>query len=166
VPDPYELDDEGRPVAEKRDEEEVDRAEKAEEAAAEPTVDAEAAAETEPAGESETSADAELIAGTEPSAENGLVAGTEPVAESGPAADPTAQAASMRRQIETTLRFMRLQTAVGVIVILGLIAFMSNIRGVLVLVLIIFTFSSLGAYWWLRRNLNARLGGPGGGRQS
>jgi hypothetical protein len=117
VPDPYEIDDEGRPVAEERDEEEA-----------------------------------------KPAADTGLIAGTEPVAEEPePARDPSAEEAAMRRQIETTLRFMRLQTVVGLIVILALIAFMSDIRGVLVLVLIIFTFSSAGAYWWLRRNLNARL---------
>jgi hypothetical protein len=78
---------------------------------------------------------------------------------------PTAEEAAMRRQIETTLRFMRLQTVVGVVVILALIAFVPSIRSVLVLVEIIFVFSSLGAYWWLRRNLIRRLG-PGAGRQS
>ncbi|MGH2937780.1 MAG: hypothetical protein ACRDPE_06630 [Solirubrobacterales bacterium] len=77
--------------------------------------------------------------------------------ETAPAVDSTAEEAAMRRQIETTLRFMRLQTIIGVIVILALIAFLSDIRGVLILVLIIFAFSSLGAYWWLRRNLNSRL---------
>lgn len=106
MPDPYEVDDEGRPVAEGRSDAE----------------DAHAA-------------------------------------EVEPALDPSAEEAAMRRQIEQTLRFMRLQTAVGIVVILALIIFMSNIRGVLILVLIIFAFSSLGAYWWLRRNLNARLGG-------
>jgi hypothetical protein len=124
VPDPYEIDAEGRPVAEARDEE-----------ASEPTVDT------------------ELIAGTEPVAEE----------ESEPARDPAAEQAAMRRQIETTLRFMRLQTTVGIIVILALIAFASSIRGVMVLVLIIFSLSSAGAYWWLRRNLNARLGGQRSG---
>jgi uncharacterized membrane protein len=108
VPDPYEVDDEGRPVAEVREEE----------------------------------ARPESMA--------------EP-AEEAAAIDPAAEQAAMARQIETTLRFMRLQTVVGVVVILALIAFMSDIRGVLVLVLIIFTFSSAGAYWWLRRNLNARV---------
>ena len=83
--------------------------------------------------------------------------------EGRPAADPTAEEAAMRRQIETTLRFMRLQTTIGIIVILALIAFVSSIRGVLILVGIIFAFSSLGAYWWLRRNLNSRLKGPGAG---
>jgi uncharacterized membrane protein len=107
VPDPYEIDDEGRPEAE---------------------------------------ADSDVES-----------------AEAQPAADPTAEEAAMRRQIETTLRFMRLQTAVGIVVILALIAFVSSIRGVLVLVLVIFAFSSLGAYWWLRRSLNSRLGGPGAG---
>jgi len=79
------------------------------------------------------------------------------------AADPSAEEAAMRRQIETTLRFMRLQTAIGIVVILALIVFMSSIRGVLILVLVIFAFSSLGAYWWLRRNLNSRLGGQRSG---
>jgi hypothetical protein len=78
-----------------------------------------------------------------------------------PTRDPAAEEAAMRRQIERTLRFMRLQTAVGVVVILALIAFASSIRGVMVLILIIFTLTSAGAYWWLRRNLNARLKGPG-----
>jgi hypothetical protein len=76
-----------------------------------------------------------------------------------PATDPTAEEAAMRRQIETTLRFMRLQTTLGIVVILALIIFVSSIRGVMVVVGIIFAFSSLGAYWWLRRSLNARLGG-------
>jgi hypothetical protein len=155
VPDPYEIDDEGRPVAEKRDEEKVKRAEEAEEAAAaEPPVDAESTADGEEAAEFDPTTE------TEPTADTELIAGTEPVAETPPTADPTAEEAAMRRQIETTLRFMRLQTAVGFVVIIALIAFMSSIRGVLALVLIIFTFSSLGAYWWLSRNLNRRLG-PG-----
>jgi uncharacterized membrane protein len=83
--------------------------------------------------------------------------------EGRPAADPTAEEAAMRRQIETTLRFMRLQTIIGIIVILALIVFVSSIRSVMILVGIIFAFSSLGAYWWLRRNLNSRLRGPGAG---
>ncbi len=74
------------------------------------------------------------------------------------AGEPTAEEAAMRRQIEQTLRFMRLQTAVGIVVIIVLIIFASSIRGVMVLVLVIFALSSAGAYWWLRRNLNARLG--------
>jgi hypothetical protein len=116
VPDPYEIDDEGRPVAEDHSEEEPQR-----------------------------------------------VAGVEVPAATEPAPDPAAEEAAMRRQIETTLRFMRLQTAIGIVVLLALIAFLSDIRGVLILVLVIFAFSSLGAYWWLRRNLNARLKGPGAG---
>ncbi|MBS1892328.1 MAG: hypothetical protein JST59_13610 [Actinobacteria bacterium] len=126
MPDPYELDDEGRPVTEDRSEEE-------------------SAAEADPKPD--------------------LIAGTEPVADPAPAPDPSAEEAAMRRQIETTLRFMRIQTVVGIIIILGLIAFVPSIRGLLILVEIIFVFSSLGAYWWLRRNLNARLGGPVGGRR-
>lgn len=118
MPDPYELDDEGRPAAEDRSEEEPER-----------------------------------------------VAGVEVTPDAAPT-DPTSEEAAMHRQIETTLRFMRIQTFVGIIIILALFAFMSNIRGVLALVFIIFTFSSAGAYWWLKRNLNARLRGPGGGRPS
>jgi hypothetical protein len=117
VPDPYEIDDEGRPVAEERSEDE---------------------------------------------SKPDLIAGTEPVADPGPTRDPAAEEAAMRRQIETTLRFMRLQTIVGLIVLVVLSIFVSSIRGVLILVLIIFAFSSAGAYWWLRRNLNARLGNRAG----
>jgi hypothetical protein len=82
--------------------------------------------------------------------------------EARPAA-AAAEEAAVRRQIETTLRFMRIQTTIGIIVILALIAFVSSIRGVMILILIIFSLSSLGAYWWLRRNLNSRLKGPGAG---
>jgi predicted anti-sigma-YlaC factor YlaD len=82
-----------------------------------------------------------------------------PAVEAEPAVDPSAEEAAMRRQIEQTLRFMRLQTTLGIVVIIALIIFVSSIRGVMVVVGIIFAFSSLGAYWWLRRSLNARLGG-------
>jgi uncharacterized membrane protein len=85
------------------------------------------------------------------------------IADEGRPADAAAEEAAVRRQIETTLRFMRIQTTIGIIVILALIAFVSSIRGVMILILIIFSLSSLGAYWWLRRNLNSRLKGPGAG---
>ena len=40
----------------------------------------------------------------------------------------------MRRQVEPTLRFMRLRPPSGCVVILALIAVLSDIRGVLILV--------------------------------
>jgi hypothetical protein len=81
-----------------------------------------------------------------------------PVAEAEPAAapDPAAEAA-IRRQIDQTLRFMRLQTALGIVVIVALALLVSSIRGVLVLVGIVYLVTSLAAYWYLRRNFNARL---------
>ena len=75
----------------------------------------------------------------------------EPVAEADPAAD------ALRRQIEQTLRFMRLQTAIGLVVIAVLAILLSGIRGVLILVGIVYLLTSLGAYWYLRRNFMARL---------
>ena len=48
-----------------------------------------------------------------------------------PARDPAAEEAAMRRQIETTLRFMRLQTIIGIVVILALIVFVSSVRSVI-----------------------------------
>jgi hypothetical protein len=88
------------------------------------------------------------------------VAGAE--AASGP--DPAAEAV-MRRQIEQTLRFMRLQTAIGLVVIVVLAIILSDIRGVLLLVGFVYVLTSLGAYWCLRRNFMARLEGarPGAG---
>ena len=85
------------------------------------------------------------------------------VDDGGNAVAEASEEATMRRQIETTLRFMRLQTTIGIVVILALIIFVSSIRGVMILILVIFSLSSLGAYWWLRRNLNSRLKGSGPG---
>jgi len=85
------------------------------------------------------------------------------VDDGGNAVAEAPEEAAMRRQIERTLRFMRLQTTIGIVVILALIIFASSIRGVMILVLVIFSLSSLGAYWWLRRNLNSRLKGSGPG---
>lgn len=78
-------------------------------------------------------------------------------AEAASAPDPAAEAA-LRRQIEQTLRFMRLQTALGIVVIVVLALLVSSIRGVLILVGIVYVVTSLVAYWYLRRNFTARLG--------
>lgn len=79
----------------------------------------------------------------------------EPAAETDPAAE-----AVLRRQIEQTLRFMRLQTAIGLVVIVVLAIVLADVRGVLVLVGFVYVLTSLGAYWYLRRNFMARLKGP------
>ena len=50
---------------------------------------------------------------------------------------------ALRRQVEQTLRFMRIQTAVGFVVLLILIVVLSDIRGVMVLVTIVFLLTSL-----------------------
>jgi hypothetical protein len=63
----------------------------------------------------------------------------------------------MRRQIEVTLRFMRLSTLVGLVVIAILAIAVSSIRGVMILVGIVYLLTSAGAYWYLRRNFAARL---------
>jgi heme/copper-type cytochrome/quinol oxidase subunit 2 len=77
----------------------------------------------------------------------------EPVAE---APDGAANAA-MRRQVDTTLRFMAITTLIGLLVIAVLAIFASGIRGVLILVGFVYLLSSLGAYFYLRRTLNNRL---------
>ena len=71
-------------------------------------------------------------------------------------ADPAVTEA-LRRQIEATLRFMALSTVVGLIVIAVLAVLLSDIRGVLILVGIVYLLTSAGAYWYLRRTFMARL---------
>jgi hypothetical protein len=73
--------------------------------------------------------------------------------------DEVDQAATeaMRRQIEATLRFMALSTVVGLVVIAVLAVVLKDIRGVLILVGIVYLLTSAGAYWYLRRNFIARL---------
>ncbi|HTR74827.1 MAG TPA: hypothetical protein VMH33_06150 [Solirubrobacterales bacterium] len=84
--------------------------------------------------------------------EGNPVAEPDSVAEGDlPADDP------LRRQIEATLRFVRLSTAVGVVVIAVLAILLSDVRGVLILVGFVYLVTSLAAYWYLRRNLMARL---------
>ncbi|HEX4306707.1 MAG TPA: hypothetical protein VHZ54_11750 [Solirubrobacterales bacterium] len=75
-------------------------------------------------------------------------------------ADPAAEAV-LRRQIEQTLRAMMLSTLVGLVVIVVLAIAVSSIRGVLILVGIVYLASSLAAQWYLRRKFMARLKGPG-----
>ncbi len=63
----------------------------------------------------------------------------------------------LRRQIEATLRFMALSTVVGLVIIAILAVVLSDARGVLILVGIVYLVTSAGAYWYLRHNLMARL---------
>lgn len=77
----------------------------------------------------------------------------EPVAER----DDAAASAAMRRQVETTLRFMVVTTLIGLLIIALLAVFASGIRGVLILVGAVYLLTSLGAYIYLRRTLNSRL---------
>ncbi len=82
----------------------------------------------------------------------------DPVAEAETvtATDPAATEL-LRRQVDATLRFMRLSTLIGVVIIAILAALISDIRGVLVLVGIVYLLTSAAAYWYLRRTLNARI---------
>jgi ABC-type xylose transport system permease subunit len=64
---------------------------------------------------------------------------------------------ALRRQVDQTLRFMRLQTAVGFVVLLVLIIVLSDIRGVMVLVTIVFLLTSFVAYAFLSRTLHRRV---------
>jgi len=76
----------------------------------------------------------------------------ESVAESDPAAEE-----ALRRQVDATLRFMALSTIVGLVIIAILAIAVSSIRGVMILVGIIYLLTSAAAYWYLRRTFNARL---------
>jgi hypothetical protein len=69
----------------------------------------------------------------------------------------------VRRQIEATLRFMVRATVVGVVIIAILAVLLSSIRGVLILVGIVYLISSLTAYVYVRRKFNASLSRPGPG---
>jgi hypothetical protein len=81
-----------------------------------------------------------------------------PVAEADSVAemDPAAEAA-LRRQVEATLRFMALSTVVGLVIIAILAIAVSSIRGVMILVGIVYLLTSAAAYWYLRRTFEARL---------
>ena len=63
----------------------------------------------------------------------------------------------LRRQVDATLRFMALTTAIGLVIIVILAIAISSIRGVLLLVGFVYLLTSVAAYWYLRRTLNARL---------
>jgi hypothetical protein len=82
----------------------------------------------------------------------------EPTAESDPAAE-----AVVRRQIEQTLRYMALSTVIGLIVIVVIAVAVPSIRGVMILVAIVYVLTSLAARWYLRRQFLSRLKGPGAG---
>jgi hypothetical protein len=77
-------------------------------------------------------------------------------AESTTGSDPAAEEA-LRRQVEATLRFMTLSTVIGVVIIAILAVVLSDIRGVMILVGIVYLVTSVAAYWYLRRTFNARL---------
>jgi hypothetical protein len=64
----------------------------------------------------------------------------------------------VRRQVEATLRFMVRATVVGVVIIAILAALFSGIRGVMILVGIVYLVTSLTAYVYVRRRFNASLG--------
>jgi hypothetical protein len=102
VPNPYEVDDEGRPVAE---------------------------------------------------------AARAPEGTGATALDP-AEEVVMRRQIQQTLRAMALSTAIGLVAIIVIAIAVSDIRGVMILVGIVYLASSLAAQWYLRRKFMSRLKGP------
>jgi hypothetical protein len=64
----------------------------------------------------------------------------------------------LRRQGEATLRFVALTTVVGLAIIAILAVVISGARGVMILVGLVYLITSLTAYLYLRRTLNARLG--------
>jgi ABC-type xylose transport system permease subunit len=70
--------------------------------------------------------------------------------------DPEAEAA-LRRQVDATLRFMALSTVVGVVIIAILAVVLSDIRGVMILVGLVYLITSVVAYMFLRRTFNKRL---------
>jgi hypothetical protein len=63
----------------------------------------------------------------------------------------------LRRQVEATLRFMAMTTVAGVVIIAILAVVLSGARGVLILVGLVYLVTSVTAYVYLRRTLNARL---------
>lgn len=91
------------------------------------------------------------------------VAETEPDAEgTAPAGPDPAEEEVLRRQVEATLRAMALSTIVGLIVIIVIAIAVSSIRGVMILVGVVYLASSLAAQWYLRRKFMSRLKGPAG----
>ena len=63
----------------------------------------------------------------------------------------------LRRQVDATLRFTAMTTVAGVIIIAILAVVLSGARGVLILVGLVYLVTSVTAYVYLRRTLNARL---------
>jgi hypothetical protein len=63
----------------------------------------------------------------------------------------------VRRQVEATLRFMLRVTIGGLVIIAILAALLSGIRGVLILVGIVYLVTSLTAYVYVRRRFSATL---------
>lgn len=86
-----------------------------------------------------------------------------PVAEAEPAAPDPAAEAMIRRQIEQTLRMMALATLIGLLVIVIVAVAVPGVRGVMILVGIVYLLGSLAARWYLRRQFMSRLDGPGAG---
>jgi ABC-type arginine/histidine transport system permease subunit len=71
-------------------------------------------------------------------------------------ADP-AEEAAIRRQVEATLRVMKISMVVGVVVLVILAIAVSSLRGVFLLAAIIYLFGSLGTQWYLRRKFLGQL---------
>jgi len=87
-----------------------------------------------------------------------------PVAEAEPATGPDPAAEAMiRHQIEQTLRVMALSTLIGLVVIVIVALAVPSIRGVMILVGIVYLLASLGARWYLRRRFLSRLRGSDAG---
>jgi hypothetical protein len=77
-------------------------------------------------------------------------------AESAGEWDPETEAA-LKRQIQATLRFMRLSTVIGVVIIAILAVVLKDSRGVMILVGIVYLVTSVVAQLYLRRQFAARL---------
>ena len=90
--------------------------------------------------------------------EGNPVVAAEPADEPDPAAE-----AVLRRQIEQTLRAMALSAVIGLIVIVVIAIAVPSIRGVMILVGIVYLASSLAARWYLRRQFMSRLKSPDSG---
>jgi hypothetical protein len=105
-------------------------------------------AEEDSAPEEEAPVDVAALGAVEPTA--------EAAAPEAAAPDPEAQAA-LRRQVEQTLKFMRVQTAVGFVVLLILIAVLSSLRGIMIIVTFVFLITSAVAYTFLARTLNRKV---------
>ena len=76
--------------------------------------------------------------------------------------DP-AEEEAIRRQVEQTLRVMKLSMVFGVVVLVILAVVVSSLRGVFILAAIIYLFGSLGTQWYLRRRFLSQLKGAGTG---